>query len=500
MQMMKELEQLEVKMGQLQWTQFTVGYDFGIEETNEAIVNFLKDEDNYALVQKAVAEAETFEEKRKASIAYKEFEPYHKSDEINELQLAIDKKTNELMKVLNAFRFKLDGEEITSLEISQILMREEDRSKRKAAYLARNQVNEPMVEAGFLDLIAMRKELAKLSGFDSFVDLMLDKEDLSPELFSDWKGQLKALLPTIKATRKAYAKKYLKDEVIYPWDEAYVSAQIAPSLNRQVDMTKFYEVVKGYFGKFNFNLDDYGIVYDVYPRKKKSEWGYFFPIEAGKDARILANVKDRFHEFNVLLHETGHGVHYSLQNPEQTVLNRGINGIVTEGIANLFGSQIYGEAFFADFFEDDLTKAKEEFEAYREWSRINAFRAVGLIMFDQNFYGQELNSIEDIHQMYWDTYTDYLDETPGDYAPPWAFKIHHTSHPIYLHNYFMGDVTCEMLRSVFMARHDVKAITEKPEAFGEFLYKEVIEPSGLYTYEELFRRISGDGFSFKYML
>lgn len=499
-EMMKDLEKLQVKEGQLQWTQFTVGYDFGIKEANDAIMDFYKDKENYQVVLDAEIKAESEEDKRIAQIAKRAFESFHMSDEINELNRKIEEKTNELSKVLNTFRFKLDGKEVTSVEIMQILMGSEDRELRKKAYLCRNQINQPLYDAGFLELVDMRKQLAKLNGYDSFVDYMLYKNDLHADIFSDWKNQIKEVLPEIKRSRKEYANKYLKDDVIYPWDEAFVSASIAPSLNSKVDLMNYYEVVKSYFAKFGFNLDEYGIVFDVYSRKNKSEWGYFFPIEEGVDARILANVKDRYYEYNVLMHETGHGVHHSLNDKEKFILNSGISGIVTEGIANLFGSQIYTEPFFAQFFEGDLEKVKEEFDALVKWDKINAFRQVGLIMFDQNFYRTELSSLDDIHQMYWDTFNDYFEDEAGDYQPPWAYKIHHTTHPIYLHNYFMGDVTCEMLKSVFNKRENVDAITDQAESFGEFLFEEVIEPSGRYTYSELFERISGEKFSLKYML
>lgn len=497
---MKGLEQLEVKMGQLHWTQFTTGYDFGIQSQDEEIMAYLKNEDYFKVIQDYKKTAESDLEKRMASIAYKTFEPYHKSEAINQLQLKISNKVTELMQVLNTFRFTLDGKEITSVELSQILMSESDRSKRKAAYLARNQVNQPLVDAGFLDLISMRKELAKLSGFDSFVDMSLYNDDLDPAIFSGWKEQLEEMRPELNEKRSVFAKKYLDDDTIQPWDYAYIGAQIAPSTNKQVDMSKFYDVVKAFFSQFNFDLDAYGIVYDVFSRKNKSEWGYFFPIELGHDARILANVKDRFYEFNVLLHETGHGIHFSTVNPEDTIINRGISGIIEEGIANMFGEQIYNEAFFGQFFETDIETARAEFEAYRNWRKINAFNVVSNIMFDQNFYKQDLNNLTDIYEMYWQTRLDYLGSERGDYEPPWAVTIHHTSHPIYLHNYFMGDVTAEMVQSVFCKQHNISHITEMPEAFGAFLLEKVIQPSGRYTYSQLFERISGEGFSFKYLL
>lgn len=495
----KKLQEIEVENSRLEWVQYTVGYDFGIEASNKKLNDFMKNKEYFNLIK----EHKTLEldkvDKRRIDIVYRAFEPYHKSEEINKLILEIQNKTTELSKILNTFRYKIDGKEKTSVELSQILARSEDRELRKKAYLAKNQINKPMFDGGFLELINMRKELANLNGFDSFVDMKLYEDDLAPEIFSSWKEEVKEILPEMNKIRKAYALKYLGDDTLQPWDDAYVENKIAPSLSKIVDMLDFYTPIHKLFNTFGFDLDEYNITYDIYSRKNKSEWGYNFPIETAKDSRILANVKDRFSEFGVLLHETGHGVHSFLNDPEEIILNRGISGIVTEGIANLFGSLMLDETFYEQFFDDDLEKAKEELTAIAKWRKLNSLRAIPRIMMDQAFYNTDNNSLEDIYNMYWDINKEYLGTTRSDYEPPILFLIHHTTHPIYLHNYLMGDVTCEMLASVFKEKEQVKSISEKPEVFGEFLYREVVKPSGLYAYNDLFKKISGKSFSLSYM-
>lgn len=131
--------------------------------------------------------------------------------------------------------------------------------------------------------------------------------------------------------------------------------------------------------------------------------------------------------------------------------------------------------------------------------KVNALRAIARIFFDQRFYTTQNESLEDVYKMYWKVQGDVLKQAPGDYEPPWAFLIHHTTHPIYLHNYFMGDVTCEMLKGVFNKQHKTENISEKPLDFGKFLYEQVVKPSGRYTYSELFERISGSEFNLSYM-
>lgn len=103
-----------------------------------------------------------------------------------------------------------------------------------------------------------------------------------------------------------------------------------------------------------------------------------------------------------------------------------------------------------------------------------------------------------MYQLYWKNHREVLQEEPFGDEPPWAFTIHYTTHPIYLHNYFMGDVTCEMLKGVFEKKHG-NGLLADPEAFGSFLLNEVIRPSGSLKFGELFKRISGEEFSLKFM-
>ncbi|QUI21198.1 M2 family metallopeptidase [Vallitalea pronyensis] len=492
------LHQLEVTYSQLSWVAYTTGFDQGVNEAYEAIVKHLENKAHYDTILKALEGEVTPKEKRELMLLKKEFQPFHQSEAVNALQLKISKKQNELMQVINTHRSVLNGREISSVEIQQILTTEEDREKRKAAYMAYNQINEPLYEAGFLDLINMRKELASLNGFKDFVDYKLDECELEPTLFDSWREELNELLPEIKKNREDMAKKYLKDTVIYPWDEAYVLSKIAPTLNTPTNMTHFYTHLVNFFDKFGIDLTSYNITYDVFPRTNKSEWGYNFPIETGKDSRILANVKDKYNEYNVLLHETGHGIHSFLLSPDDIMLNRGVSGIISEGIANLFQGFITDKLFYDDLLSQE--GIEEEFHGLKAYNRLNRFRDIFRILFDQEFYRSELTSLHDIYGMYWRIYKELFDEEPFMDTPPWAYIIHFTSHPIYLHNYFMGDVTCAMLKKVFKKRYGVKNVADNPKAFGEFLKDEVISPSGRYPYGELFERISGEKFRLSFLL
>ncbi len=498
----KKIEELGAEYSRLSWVQYTAGYDFGVIDAYKKITDYLQDKNNYQIVLDMKEKEETLnnEDKRRVELMFNQFEPYHLSPECTEMSEKIQAKVTELSKILNTFRFKLDGKEITSVEISNILSQEEDREKRKAAFFCRSQIDKPLIEAGFLELLKLRKEYAKLRGEKDFVELKLKEDGLDSSVFNGWKEQLQEMLPEIQEKRKEYAEKYNGGNKIMPWDEMYINSKLAPLLNKEIDLSNYYDNLRDFFLLFGINIDEYNITYDVFPRKNKSEWGYNFPIETGKDSRILANIKNKYFNYGVLLHETGHGVHSFLMDPEMVILNGGVNGIVTEGIANLFGSFTNEEIFFEKFFKDEIEEAREQFKNIREYNKLTSLFSITSILFDQELYRNDVESLEDIYSVYWKVYKELYNEEPYDEVFPWGFRIHHTTHPIYLHNYFMGDVTCEMLAKVFNEKNGTKSISDSPKAFKEFLMKEVIEPSGLYKYNELFEEISGEKFSLKYIL
>jgi oligoendopeptidase F len=472
----KILEEKDVRYGQLEWTQYTTGYDFGVDDAYKELTDVYENKAYFDTIKQAMASDLSEEDRRRVSLIYKAFEPYHLSEKVNELAEKINEKTNELSQILNQHRTIFEGKEVSSVDLAQILAKEENRERRKAAFFAKNQINKPLIEAGFLDLVAMRKELARLRGKQDFVELMLEEDELDASIFENWKNEVRDILPKMKETRLKYAQKFLNDTEIMPWDESYISAKLAPALNEKVDMSAFYDTLKEFFIKFDIDLSKMNITYDVFSRANKSEWGYNFPIQSGKDSRILANVKDLYSEYGVLLHESGHAVHSFTTDPEDYLMSMGISGIISEGIANLFGGFLYDELFYSQFFKKEAVA--ENFKEIQEWHKINSFRAIHRILLDQAFYRTELNSMADIESLYWNLYETLFDEKPYGENPPWAYLIHHTTHPIYLHNYFMGDVTCEMLAKVFKEKHGIEKVSEKPVEFGQFLMEKVITPSG----------------------
>jgi oligoendopeptidase F len=491
----QELADISTEHSRFNWVKYTTGYDFGIKEVYLKMLKVLKDQKKYNIILDHQQKDLSADDKRRVEILAKRFKNYHLSDELNILSEKMQQKTTELSQILNTHRNTVRGRQVTSVEIAQMIQQSEDAELRKEAFMSRSAVNKPLVDAGFIELLDMRKEYAQRYGAENYVNYSLEQRELDPVILSSWLSELKEQLPAIKKVEKEYAEKYLGKSELMPWDGSYLSSKIAPELKKEVDMAGFYEPLRRLYARFGIDISGDNTTYDVFPRKNKSEWGYNFPIQAGVESRILANVQNRYSQFGVLLHETGHAMHYARLDKEDVLLNMGVSGIISEGIANLFGGFLYDEVFFAD----NLGSARINLGAIKKWQKVNQLTAIENIFFDQALYLNPIRSIDDIHELKWKMYSELLGKEPYAEEPVWGFLIHHTTHPIYLHNYFMGDVTGAMIKQVFCEQEQVESIMDKPEDFGRFVIDQVIKPSGRYPFAELFKRISGREFSLQYL-
>ncbi|MCO4795472.1 MAG: hypothetical protein KC493_17255, partial [Bacteriovoracaceae bacterium] len=361
-----QIREKQVRYSSLMWTYYTTGMDFEMKAARESMLDIYKDKRNFDLIREYQEKDLSKEDSRRMDILFKSFESYHLSDELNEINDRIFEVQNKLSGILNNHRVVIDGKEVTTTDLAAMASKSSDRSVREKAWRSRAQKNQPLFDGGFLELNKLRREYARLYGAENYVKFSLEKSELDPSLFDGWRETTTQALPEIKKKTAEMAKKYLGHEDLQPWDRQYLSGKICPARNIEVDMMNFQKPIKEMFSRFGFDIDSKNVTFDVFPRKNKSEWGYNFTIDYGKDTRVLANVTNEFYHFWVLMHEAGHAVHYGSVDPTDYIMNQGISGIISEGLANLFGDMIYHPTFFKDLFGGKSEEADTQFRALKD--------------------------------------------------------------------------------------------------------------------------------------
>lgn len=485
-----ELEALQVDHSKKMWVQYTTGIDLGVEEAQLKTTAFLKRKELFRTIETALQTDSSSLVGREAKILYNAFRKYHYSDRAAALLERIQALEVKLGDLLNKHRSRIDGREMATTEISRLINESPDRETRKKAFLSRTQVNAPLFAAGFPELLELRREVARLCEFDSFVSFRLNEDELEPKIFDGWKTQCAARKKAFNAEFDSLAQKHLGVEEFAPWDRALLANAICSHNDAKVDLVRFLDPVEKTFAAFGFDLSKLNLTYDVFPRKNKSEWGYNFPIEMGRDARILANVSDRLRDFDVLMHETAHGVHFLGLDPDDRILNMGVSGIVAEGFANFFGDVSRTPTFLKQLFGQEAEPMHRDFDRLQRFNRLGSLNSIVEILFDQALYTENVNTLDDVHQLKWRLSDEIHGRKPYAEEPLWGYVIHHTIAPVYLHNYLLGDVMCSSMKSVFKAKRGMDA-DRSPREFGEFWREQVLAPSGRHPFPELYERVCG---------
>ncbi|MGZ3797398.1 MAG: M3 family metallopeptidase [Pseudobdellovibrionaceae bacterium] len=483
----EQLQTLMTEQSTRLWVQYTTGFDLGVTEAQRKLNEYQKDPVVYKTICDHLEKSQGPLEHRKAQILFNSFKKFHQSDKCNVLIEQIQELENSLMDFLNKSRMTLEGRELTSVELTKIINQSADRNLRRKAYESRIPLNKKLVDAGFIRLLDLRKELANASGFENFVSYRLNEDELSSEMFKDWKKETSSRRSLYQKKTQMLAQEHLNIENLEAWDFGYLEGRLCSYNNAKVDLSNFYEPIAKTFAKFGFDIRSLNISFDIYPRKNKSEWGYNFLIAPGKDSRVLANVTNVFWDYWVLLHETAHGVHFLSLDPEDIALNLGVSGIVAEGFANFFGDLCYSREFLSEVFPaDEVEKAYFEFKDLEKVKDLQHFRTIKRILFDQELYCHEIRSLADINYLDLSMGKELLGEESFTLEAPWAYVIHHTIAPIYFHNYFLGDLMCDKMKRI---------AGNSPLEFGPFWRDKVLSPSGLYPFLELYEKVCGEKLS-----
>lgn len=495
-QIADEMNSLYRSLSTQKWVQYTTGFDLGVQAAQNKVNEFKKNPEKFKIICDVLENSADQSERRNAKIVHGFFKPFHQSEKVRKLLEESQALENSIMDKINKYRVQVDGKEISSPELNKILSQSDDRKLREKVYNGRLPLNKIVVDAGFLKLLEIRKELALASGYKNFVDFKLDEEELNSDLFDGWQEQCSQRLGRYKAKEKALAQKFLNLESLAPWDQAYLKTQMCSHNQAEVDLTNFYEPIAKTFLKFGFDIRNLNLTYDIFPRKNKSEWGYNFTIEMGKDSRVLANVSNQFSNYWILLHETAHGVHFMGLNPQETAINYGVSGIVAEGFANYFGNLSYSKEFLSEVLPAEIVeKSFAEFKQLEKVMHFQNYRSIPDILFDHELYLKDLKSEDDIQNLRQEFNSKILGE--DNYTVPWARLIHHTGAPIYLHNYFLGDVMCENMKSVFSRYNSGKIAEQSPLEFGQFWKEKVLTPSGRLPFLELYEKVCEEKLSIK---
>ncbi len=405
---------------------------------------------------------------------------------------AMSTKENEISQKLNSYQMTIDGKPVSKAEISKIMETEKNPEVRKKASDAKIKSGDLIAE-DLVELVKMRNDFAKKKGYDNYFDYMLEENyDIKPKeldkLLSDvaknTKDSNKKVMDGVKSElSKAFG---VAPEDLRSYHFGYLAGEDPEKLVNDQIKTKeeVVDISKRAYAGMGYDVDKLPIKLDLFPRENKNTHGFSFPIEAGKDARILANLTNNVSSIDTLMHELGHSVFTVKTNPKLPYMEQDTTSTMTEAVAMMMGDMPRTEGLVKDKVSPEVF-AKFQKSAAEEDSKFVG-SSMAIIDFERNMYK---NPDQDLKQLWKDMSVKYKGRSEKDEATnEWATIPHFLSHPAYYQNYFRASLIKAQLYDALTEKFG--NLTENKDT-AKYLNEHIFQYGGSKEDDEILEEVTG---------
>lgn len=363
-------------------------------------------------------------------------------EELNagELKKELRDMENKIAAKFNSYIPKIDDEEVSKAQLQKILETETDVELRKKAYNAKVLSGE-IISDDLINLVKARNEFAKTKGYKNFFEYNLKEtydvdavylQTLLDEVYNNAYSMNEKLQ---QENKQELAQEYgisIEDLRAYHYG-LILKTNPAKAVNDALKSPEqVIELAKRTYQNMGYDIDNMPITLDLLPRKNKNTHGFCFDIEAGKDARILANLTNNTTSIDTLCHELGHCVYHIGIDTELPFLDKTAHPAMTEAVAMMMGDLQQRENILKNIVSE---KVLEKFKTnFRKSEARFISRSMLIINFEKQMYE---NPEQDLDMLWHELRVKYVGaNSEEELNSEWATIPHYLSHPAYYQNYF----------------------------------------------------------------
>jgi peptidyl-dipeptidase A len=410
--------------------------------------------------------------RRQVQLAYPVFSEYTIDPALQE---EILRRTNRLVMMYGDFMPVVSDKKIADSEIDQLIRQSTDPKQAIELVKAKLAIgNHKLKGEGstiaeeILEVVKLRNLLAKKAGSPNYYSYQLARQEINEDELVKLQRQVKeAIKPIYDRLRLkmdlACMKRYgiPKEDARLPYFQGGVRfpgilddvMNFSPNVHFAGKDPR--PALKETARLIGTNADDIVDKSDLFPRPGKNPWWYLFPFKVPGDIRSFGNIDPSFKDgmgetFETELHEVmGHGVGYSLVNPDIPDLFKNLHTIITEADAMMMEDLMYNEHWLKEIAKFDDATVETFLTQGRQYrlaqQLIIFFHNVLLIPdFERELYRMKDDelTLSNVNKLWAQKSYEYLGIViPDDRnEPDWTYKIHLATAPVYYQNYFLGQL------------------------------------------------------------
>lgn len=211
------------------------------------------------------------------------------------------------------------GEPVTLAKLRSLIRQEPDRQRRKELWekmQAARLAHSPAVDETFLELTRLRQEKARLCGFETYLDFEWTKQHrtYTPDDASKILDHIRESFAPVIGRKNALLSSRLGVNLLRPWDDVLLVGE--PKETDCFTEEDYIRAVAGAYRQLSSNfgaaVDDIAAKrhFDLMSRPNKVSGDFSTVLCEANEGLIFCNGAGDAASLRVMLHETGHALHY----------------------------------------------------------------------------------------------------------------------------------------------------------------------------------------------
>lgn len=325
---------------------------------------------------------------------------------------------------------------------------------------------------------------------------MVDEYEVEPEflenLINEVYSKTENKIKEIQTKKQKDLKDFFNVDNLKPYHYGLLlKSNPEKDVNEILQKNDIVEISKKMYENMGYDVEkliaEKKLTLDLFPRKGKNTHGFCFDIEAGKDARILANLTNNIVSLDTLNHEMGHCVYDLGISTSLTFLDRtAASPAFTEAIAMMMGDICKIENTLDKIVASDLLSRFKNTHVEDEVAFVS--KSLLIIDFEKEIYS---NPEQNPAELWKNLKKKYLNRDENS-DNEWATIPHYLSHPAYYQNYFRANLMKVQIYNYLKSQ--LGNITENVKT-AEFMDKNIFECGASIDEYDLIEKLTGRKFS-----